>query len=627
MLPPESERHALASMSDARPAAHAPVQVPARPNAASFCGECDAEILNVPAGGTCPTCSTPAILSDLVRGPLTALPRATLKAMESGARLVGTAVLLWIGATLLLAYSGLTWARDPWGIADEGTRIIGCGLWIGAFLLLSIGFRRTAIAPPGLPRLARDAARRDVRHLGTYGLGFTLLLGGVVYVLTMWSVIAYTMFDLSGRFLQIIGITIVAMQAIIVALGAARWLHYARAIGERCRNHALACSNAARRAVGVLIVAPFVLVGAVLALGSFGVKTIESAGSALTLACVFVVALHGPAMFIIVRTAIRLRRSLAEARALAPERVIYPGMLDRDAWREARLLGLGPLVRASSTPSKPTCSVCDYDLAGLASGAPCPECNTPATLAHARPRILATEPSLLLQARTGFLLLGWGWLGMGAMYIFHATIEALFWSWSSAPWIWWLRSAGVTIFGITASLGLWRAALVIPASRDLSVRALHISARLCAMLAVPALTVGWLSMFRESMPSLDALAGVLRYLYAIWYVWSWIASVLVCRRAARRAEARRLYRWASWATLIAIVWIGSVYGVIYALITIGVVGSTPWTWDLWSLSGWIVNPLYVITGIIGLRLARRLRIAAAIAVGLRSVPALAAPAT
>jgi hypothetical protein len=627
MLPPESESHAPASTSDARPAAHSPAQVPARLNAASFCGECDTEILNVPAGGNCPSCNTPVILSDFVRGPLTALPRATLKAMESGARLVGTAVLLWIGATLILAYSGLTWARDPFGRADEGTLIIGGGLWIGAFLTLSVGFRRTAIAPPGLPRLARDAARRDVRHLGTYGLVFTLLLGGVVYVLAMWSVIATMLLDVSGLTLPIIGITIVTVQAVLVALGAARWLRYARAIGERCRNHALACSDSTRRAVGALIVGPFVALGATFALSSFGLVGIESAGSALTLACVFVVALHGPAMFIIVRTAIKLRRSLAEARALAPERVDYPGMLDRDAWREARLFGLGPLERASSTPPRPTCSVCEYDLTGLAPDAPCPECSTSATLAHARPRILSTEPATLLQARTGFILMGWAWLGTGAMYIAHALTEAFYWSWNPPSWIWWLRSAGVTVFGIAASLGLWRAALVIPASRDLSVRALHISARLCAIIAVPALTIGWLSMFANALPTFGAVTGALRHLYVVWFVWFWIAMPLVCRRAARRAEARKLYRRSSWAAFIAVFWIGSMHGVLYTLIAIGIVGSTPWTWQLWALSGWIVNPLYLITGLIALRLAHRLRVAASVAADLRAAPASAPPAT
>lgn len=593
---------------------------PARPSASRFCAQCDADIRAVAPGGICPACKTPAILSDFVRGPLTALPRATLKTIESGTRLVGTATLLWAGAIVLLGAAVARRTHDTFrSMGAEAFALAAVLVYIAACLML-LGFRSTAALPPGTPRLRDGLRRRDLRQFAGWGLAASAasLLALAVPLASGGSsanVLA------SAIFLLIVPAALFVVFLVMVAIGATGWLRLSESLAIRAGS-SVSRSGRVRAATGILIPLPlFLAAGAWVALAPETSPSVRVSDAWAFAATSIVAICHAPAILVLGRAALRLRRLIADAHLQAPASVDYPGRPTPDQWREPRLFGLGSARQTTHEPN--TCALCEYDLAGLASGAPCPECNAESALAHARPAIVATEPTAILGARAGILLVGWfllAWSLASLTFVILGTISP----WGMPMWTYWSTPLLTTVCGIGASLGLWRAASVVLVSRSSFALVLARLARICAIIAVPALLVGWTRvvvngnpLFATGSAAIDSLLAVLRYLYILWIVLFWLVTPLILRHAARRLHAQSLHRWSSWTALIAMSWIGVMYGVVYTLMVLGMISPATMFGAAWSFDGPIRGLLHLVTAIIALRLARRLRIAAESAAALR----------
>ncbi len=594
---------------------------PARPSASRFCAQCDADIRAVAPGGICPACKTPAILSDFVRGPLTALPRATLKTMESGARVVGASALIGFGSLALAGYGIFLRSGDPHRLQGSEALALSAAFAFVAALGFLVGFRLTAAAPQNIGHLRRDARRRDVRQLSAWGIGLSLAIL-VSFCLSPALGGVHSIDVLVSSLLAIIPAVLVVAQLVLISIAAASWLRLAETLGVRAGSALAISSDWVRRAAGILIFMPFML--AIIAWVVLAVPRDDPGQFAVVWAGLSIAMLalcHIPAFLILARAAIRLRRLLAEARVRAPNVVDYPGRASPGAWREPRLFGLGSAKQTTHEPN--TCALCEYDLAGLASGAPCPECNAESALAHARPAIVATEPTAILGARAGILLVGWfllAWSLASLTFVILGTISP----WGMPMWTYWSTPLLTTVCGIGASLGLWRAASVVLVSRSSFALVLARLARICAIIAVPALLVGWTRvvvngnpLFAAGSAAIDSLLAVLRYLYILWIVMFWLVTPLILRHAARRLHAQSLHRWSSWTALIAMSWIGVMYGVVYTLMVLGMISPATMFGAAWSFDGPIRGLLHLVTAIIALRLARRLRIAAESAAALR----------
>lgn len=626
MHPPEFEGPTRAAVPDTGLVARSVT----RPNAASFCAQCDGDIRELPLDATCPACGTPVILSDFVRGRLPALPRETLKTIESGTRLVRTATLLWAGAIVLLGAAVARRTHDTFrSLGAEAFALAAVLVYIAACLML-LGFRSTAALPPGTPRLRDGLRRRDLRRFAGWGLAASAasLLALAVPLASGGSsanVLA------SAIFLLIVPAALFVVFLVMVAIGATGWLRLSESLAIRAGS-SVSRSGRVRAATGILIPLPlFLAAGAWVALAPETSPSVRVSDAWVFAATSIVAICHVPALFVLGRTAFRLRRLIADAHLEAPVSVDYPGRPTPDQWREPSFFGLGPATPNANEPN--TCAICTYDLAGLPMDAPCPECNAASALAHARPAILATEPAAIRSARAGFLLIGWFLLVWSLASLVFVVLGSLS-PWGLPMWAYWSTPMLTTVCGIGASLGLWRAASVVLVARSSFALVLARLARICAIIAVPALLVGWTRavvngnpLFATGSAAIDSLLAVLRYLYVIWIVMFWVVTPLILRHAARRLHAQSLHRWSSWTALIAISWVGVMYGVVYTLMVLGMIPPATMFGAAWSLDGPIRGLLHLLTGIIALRLARRLRIAAESAAALRQALPQSPPAS
>lgn len=272
----------------------------------------------------------------------------------------------------------------------------------------------------------------------------------------------------------------------------------------------------------------------------------------------------------------------------------------------------------SEQPPSGGCGGCGYDLAGLSDDVPCPECNLPAALARARPAILAIKPDILMQVRTGMLIIGWAWPIMVMLELAHEWLLSPMWLTAGISGYWTIRSMIVPLIFLGASFGLWRAALLMRESKVPSIRWTAAATRFIALLSIPALTLGWFLSFTGVIGLLRGRFDVAGLLHTLWFVGTWITLPLVLRDASRRLEAPRLQWWSTRLAVFCMLWAGGFEGLVMTLLRLGVIPQSALVSASWQVSSWLAYPAYIVAGVIALRLARRLRHASDAATILRA---------
>lgn len=579
------------------------------------CAQCGLKIHTQQEVLACPSCKTPTVLSMLVSGPLERLPRQVLRSMERGARLVGTATLLWTALLVVLVFDEIL--DDTFGLRDL-LAALALLSGTGSLVLLPLGILGLTATISDFPELRLARVRTRARRMAVIGLVVAPGLIGI-FLPSASAWLPDATWAIHGDGTEYLLLVVFAFAAAVFPLQIFAWLRLLASLCERSSSPSLVRWARPWWFIGAMTILPFCwIVAVVLAWSIFsppnGVRVSAWIVGGFTVG-------HGAVVVWLMRAAIGLRRAIARARETAPETVTIPRQTDRCAWRRPRGYGLWFGLQSELAVPRDACAGCGYDLAGLADDAPCPECSLSAIMARTRPTILAVSSANLLLARTGLLVVGWSLLAIFAVSLLKLAEEHLFLLSGATSALWWARSACSTLVSIFASLGMWRAipvAFRTGAAEDrLRVGFLGGIARAVVVASVPAVTIGWIVWAFDLFGASRSIDLAIGYIPLLWVTLFWLFLPLLLHRLSTQVESRGLYRWSAWL----IVW-----GVTITLgtdvipgiaVRLPGMGWISWVPALWSAKQFLTPALHCVAGVIALRLASRLKKCAAESVSTR----------